>query len=261
MRVTIIGTGNLAWHMAVVLEEAGCTIDQIYGRSLDNAKIVAKQAYGANITNELDFRKSKAELFFLCVSDQAFPAILEVLELPKYAGLVHCSGTTDLLVLENFIEKYGDSSMEVGVFYPLMTLKKGKNQDFNEVPLCIESNSPAFETKLVSLAQKISKVVYEVNSKERLVLHLGAVLSNNFVNHLLALTQELLDEHDLEFDLLFPIIKKTFAQAVSGANLHELQTGPALRNDSKTMLKHEKLLAKSEKILAVYEALSNSIKK
>jgi predicted short-subunit dehydrogenase-like oxidoreductase (DUF2520 family) len=259
MKVAIIGTGNLAWHLTGVLEEAGCSIELIYGRDIAAAKLIAKQAYAPKVTNRLDFENVKAELFFLCVSDAALEDILDQIVLPDGVGLVHCSGTSSIQLLENYAENQLEIDVNTGVFYPLMTLKKNVFQDFQGVPICIEATSSSFEDRLVHLAQQISKIVYSVTSKERLILHMAAVFSNNFVNHLLAVTQNILEKHDLDLQLILPILEKTFDQAVNGKNLAQLQTGPASRNDVATMKKHLTILDSNPEWQNMYKSISKSI--
>ena len=108
------------------------------------------------------------------------------------------------------------------------------------------------------LATSISENVYHIDSEQRKKLHLAAVFVNNFTNYLYGIGEELCLEEGLSFDLLKPLIMET-ADKVQTMSPHEAQTGPARRNDIKSMEEHLKLLSKKEHI-TLYKLLSQAIK-
>lgn len=63
----------------------------------------------------------------------------------------------------------------------------------------------------------------------------------------------------MEFDILKPLILET-ANKVQSISPYLAQTGPAKRNDKKTIKKHLKLL-ENEQHEAIYKLLTASIKK
>ena len=68
----------------------------------------------------------------------------------------------------------------------------------------------------------------------------------------------LLQQHDLDFNLLRPLILET-AEKVQEHLPADVQTGPAIRNDEKTMVAHLQLLAGNPDLQRVYEQLSHLI--
>ncbi|MCY1559553.1 hypothetical protein D9M68_966030 [compost metagenome] len=98
-----------------------------------------------------------------------------------------------------------------------------------------------------------------MNSERRKILHLAAVFACNFTNHLYTLSAQLLEENELDFDLLRPLILET-AEKVQLHNPMEVQTGPAIRGDEKTLTKHNELLVNKPQLLKLYQILSDSIK-
>lgn len=79
---------------------------------------------------------------------------------------------------------------------------------------------------------------------------------NNFPNHLYVLADSLLKKNNLPFEIFSPLMFSTVESGVK--NPKASQTGPAKRNDKKTMSAHLKLLPdKNYRIL--YKLLSNSI--
>ena len=90
-------------------------------------------------------------------------------------------------------------------------------------------------------------------------MHLTAVLSNNFTNHLFAVSEKLCEEQNLPFSLLLPIIQQTVSR-LSNTTAYTQQTGPAKRNDGIVLQNHVNMLEKHPEWQKLYEVLSESIK-
>jgi len=108
------------------------------------------------------------------------------------------------------------------------------------------------------LANSISKNVFIIDSEQRKQLHIAAVFTNNFVNHLYKIGFDICKEHNIPFETLHPLILET-AQKIVHTNPVNIQTGPARRNDLKTIDTHLKLLAGEQK--EIYQLLTQSIQK
>ena len=96
-------------------------------------------------------------------------------------------------------------------------------------------------------------------SEKRCYLHLAAVFANNFSNHMFALASEVLDDENIPFDVLKPLITETVAKVME-MNPQEAQTGPAVRFDESIIKKHNGLI-KSDLTKEIYNLLSKSIHK
>jgi len=251
MKVTLIGAGNVASHVAPALEGAGHIVNEIYSRSA-SAEQIAKNLYNPMLSESLDFSESDSDLFIICVSDDAIQSISEEIVLPDNCLIVHTSGSIPMDVLEL------TASNSIGVFYPLQTFSKNRKISFSEVPILIEANSPEGSALLQKLGSSLSKRVEEVDSKKRLQLHLAAVFVNNFVNHLLAVGNEITTQNDLDFGLLEPLLKETVDKALEIGALNS-QTGPAIREDATTMERHVELLSENENHERLYRIISQSI--
>ncbi|MFC0185286.1 Predicted oxidoreductase, contains short-chain dehydrogenase (SDR) and DUF2520 domains [Pseudarcicella hirudinis] len=259
MKISFIGSGNVAWHLSWALDNAGHAVQEVYSRDIKNAKELARRLYNAKVQKDLNFAESLAEVFFLCVSDDAIEEVLQQLVLPENAKVIHTSGTKSLSVLDKYANVFSDVPVEIGVFYPLQTFSKSFSIDFSQIPICVEAENEIVENLLITLAQDISDVVYEVNSEERKVLHVGAVFACNFTNHLLGLAQEMLKDNDLDFKLLQPLIKETFKKALFSENIFEVQTGPARRGDQQIIQQHLQLLNNQPNLLEIYKVVTKSI--
>jgi len=249
MRITIIGSGNVATHLSAAFKNAGHRIVQVYSRSMHNAALLAYHV-NAGAIDDLTQINPETDLFLIAVNDDAIAPVVK--ELAKYQKLtVHTSGATDLLTISASIQK-------AGVFYPLQTLSKTKEVEFLTVPVCIEGSDDAVTRELEQLAQTISNHVYRINSDQRKVLHLAAVFACNFPNYLYGVAQQLLEQQNMEFDMLRPLILET-AQKVQNHLPADVQTGPAVRNDENTMDAHLKLLDEEPVLKELYKLLSQGI--
>jgi predicted short-subunit dehydrogenase-like oxidoreductase (DUF2520 family) len=259
MNISIIGTGNMAWHLARVFEKQEIRINEIYGREISKAIILADDLYDAQATDELDFSESESDVFIICVSDDAIEEVCSKIILPENATLVHTSGSRPMEVIIKTLEIYHDLKVNAGVFYPIMTFTKGRNLDFDEIPICIEAENSETQDKLVELGKTISREIYLLNSSERATLHLSAVFSCNFTNHLLALSKAILEAEELDFELLKPLITETFKKAMAANHPADVQTGPAIRRDEEVLKKQTDYLADDEDLARVYKVISSSI--
>lgn len=260
MKISFIGAGNVAWHLAVALESAGNPVQEVWSRQAQNSRRLVSTLYDARVKPDANFAESPSELFVLSVPDDAIEEVVAQLVLPENAILVHTSGTKSLHTLRQLVDIYSDVAVRTGVFYPLQTFSKATGElDFREIPLCIEASDPETESLLVELAQGLSNIVYLVSSRERKALHVAAVFACNFTNYLLGIAKDVMAGEDLDFDLLKPLIRETFRKALAADHPAEVQTGPARRGDLNTLSAHLDYLADKPDILQLYQLLSNGI--
>ena len=163
--------------------------------------------------------------------------------------MVHTSGSVGIHDI--------DKKHRRGVFYPLQTFSKETEVDFGQVPLCVEAIQKADLKRLKLLAEAIGSTPHRVNSEQRAALHLAAVYVNNFTNQIYRIAHEITESKSADFNILKPLIKET-ARKLDDLSPYMAQTGPAKRNDKKTIKKHLKLL-ESEHHKAIYELLTKSI--
>ena len=249
MRITIIGSGNVATHLSAAFKNAGHIIVQIYSRTMQNAALLAYHVK-AQPVDDLAEISADTDIFVIAVKDDAIGIIAEKLA-PHNKLIVHTSGAAGLYVLSAFTDN-------AGVFYPLQTFSKTKEVEFLQVPLCIEGVDKNITTQLLNLARSVSNNVYEVDTQQRKILHLAAVFACNFPNYLYTVAQQLLADEDLDFNMLRPLILET-AQKVQNRFPAVVQTGPAVRNDTTTMNFHLQLLEGRDELKEIYALLSQGI--
>lgn len=251
-KIAILGAGNVAWHLAPALEDAGHEITEIYARDLGKAQEITERVYSAEPKDDLDFSESKAQIFILAVKDSAIPEVAYSVILPENSILVHTSGTMSLDILG-----YSSASY-TGIFYPLQSFTKGKKIELDEVPFLLEAEDEETLQKLKKLAKSLSPLVYTVQSKDRKAVHIAAVFASNFTNHMIRIAEEIMRRQGLDFEMLKPVIIETISKSLQlGAK--KAQTGPAIREDYETLEDHHRFLNYNEQVAEIYRLISQDI--
>ncbi|PVY44040.1 Rossmann-like and DUF2520 domain-containing protein [Pontibacter virosus] len=253
MKTTLIGSGNIAWHLGKALQRAGHEIVAVYSLTAAHREELAEVLPPAKAVDSLDLRATGAELFVIAVPDAAIASVAATVQVPNGAMIVHTSGSQPLAVLQ------GIAGARPGVFYPLQTFSKFKPVDFSTIPILLEAEDEQTLQALQEVASTISKEVHQVDSHKRKQLHLAAVFACNFTNHLLGISRQLLQEAALPDTLLQPLIQETIAKAMQ-SHPFQVQTGPAVRHDQNVIEEHLRLLQDQPLYQQVYQLLTQSIK-
>ncbi len=273
MKTIFIGAGNVALHLAFLFsKKQDLKITHIWSRNRENAEILKQKLNDKNIeiyhsVEQLDFSKTDADLAILSIADGAFEPVLSKLILPKNCILVHTSGAQPMEMLKLANQNVlGEKIEKIGVFYPLQTFSKAKEVDFASIPFCIEANEKEIEEKLTSLAKQFSEKVFQVSSKDRSILHVAAVFACNFSNYLWTISEQILKEKNLPFDMLKPLLEETLQKALE-INPSNAQTGPAIRKDEKIIEKHLEMIEEmnlsdsNPHFTQIYKLMTESIQK
>ncbi len=252
IKVSFIGSGNLAWHLAPALDNAGFTVKEVYSRNPRHAEALTGRLYQAEVKATLDFSTSGSSVFIIATSDDAIEEVATEIILPDEAFLLHTSGSQPLRVLEFA------AIDNIGSFYPLQTFSKNKRVDFKIIPIFLESNNEETEKTMMTLANAISNQVQKIGSEERKALHVAAVFASNFANHMLTLSKEILKKNNLSFDLLKPLINETIIKGLT-IGPENAQTGPAMRSDLEILDNHLEFLQDNENLAEIYKVISQNI--
>lgn len=246
--IVFIGAGNLASSLAPALKRVGCTILQVYSRTKEAADLLVEQTAAEPIT---DFKhlSPAADVYIYALADEIYNTI------PAFtckADSVHLltAGSVPLTALS--------ATSHRGVLYPFQTFSKAKPvTDFASIPIMIEGEDTKALSVARSLADSISRKVYETTAETRLRLHLAGVFANNFSNCMYALAEEQLRIANLPFDILLPLIEETAAK-VHTLSPRQAQTGPASRRDYEVMQRQLHLLETDEQ-RKIYSLISDNI--
>ncbi|KFC24480.1 Rossmann-like and DUF2520 domain-containing protein [Chryseobacterium sp. FH1] len=246
MKTVIIGSGNVAYHLAKAFTQNNIKVHQIYGRNeIELSKI--SNEFNIPYSNE---NLEEAELYIIAVSDSSVEKVSELIK-NENALVAHTSGSLPKEILKGNYRKAS--------FYPLQTFSKTKNLDYSKIPFFIEADNQIDEKSLFELASIISNNVEISTYEKRKYIHLTAVFACNFVNHLFARAKEISDSQDLDFNYFIPLINET-VEKIHHLDPKLAQTGPAVRGDERVLKLHEELI-KNEEELNIYKTLNESIKK
>jgi predicted short-subunit dehydrogenase-like oxidoreductase (DUF2520 family) len=242
IKVILLGSGNVATHLFQAFSKAnGIELVQVFSRTISKDFPETLQTS--------DYKEiNAADVYIICVSDSAISSVSSQLSFENRL-VVHTSGSTDINVL--------DSKNRKGVFYPLQTFTKNKSVDFSQIPICIETEVPTDFEIIEKLAKSVSNSVYLINGNQRKALHVSAVFVCNFTNHLYTIGNTICVENNIPFEILQPLIEET-AKKIKSLAPSEAQTGPAVRNDQKTIQKHIDFLT-NENQKEIYKILTKSI--
>ncbi len=248
LRVAIIGTGNVAWHFCRIFQMEGHTIAGVFSRNAENARHFAIENNTATI-DELENIPSDVQLVVLAVSDEAISEVSA--KIKTEALVIHTSGTTPLSALSN---------TRTGVVWAIHSMRKGIPSSYKQTPFIIETKNESDKSIIYQAFHSFEKNIYYANSEQRLRIHLAAVVANNFVNHLFTISEKLVNDSGITFDIIKPMIDAHVEGIHNTSPLH-LQTGPAIRNDKTTINQHLELLHSQPELMNLYQMLTDSIQK
>ena len=244
-KIIIIGSGNVATHLIKAFSNnETADLIQVFTRKKENLyPFIASE----KIIDDLSDLK-EADLYIIAVSDDAIENIYNQISIENKL-IVHTSGS--------FNSKSVSSKNRKGVFYPLQTFSKNNKVDFKTIPICIEAGNENDYQILEKIAHSISDKVYKIDFNQRQALHVAAVFVNNFVNHLYQIGNAICDKNQIDFEILKPLIKET-ASKINQLSPKEAQTGPAKRQDFKTIERHLDFIS-DENQKNIYQLLTQSI--
>ncbi len=245
--VVLLGAGNVATHLYKAFTKAeNVSVTQWYNRSINS---IASYANDVEVTDNLSQLK-EADIYIMAVSDDSIETLSQ--DLPFTNRLIaHTSGSVAMHDL--------DKKNEIAVFYPLQTFSKDAEIDFTEVPICVEVYQKQNLKLLRDLAKAVGCKSHKISTEQRQTLHLAAVFVNNFTNQLYRVGHEICETKNIEFEILKPLILET-AKKIQSMSPFMAQTGPAKRNDKRTIKRHLKLI-EDEQHESIYKLLTASIKK
>jgi predicted short-subunit dehydrogenase-like oxidoreductase (DUF2520 family) len=250
MTFSIIGTGNIAYFFGnrLVTGRHHCT--GVYARDNEAARKLAETLLSDTYGSIEDIADSEADVCFLAVSDTAITKIAAQLSF-DHTVLAHTAGAVSIDDIE-------PAANDRAVLWPVYSILKNNPPDHRNIPCAWEASSDKASRYIQSIGHAITDVLFEAKYEQRKWLHLSAVISNNFINHLLAICEKICIENNLPFSVMEPIIEQTF-ERVKHASPGNLQTGPAIRHDSSTIGNQLALLNNHPEWQSIYKTITASI--
>jgi predicted short-subunit dehydrogenase-like oxidoreductase (DUF2520 family) len=249
MTFTIVGTGNMAWFITGRMIAAGHVCACVYGRDITKAQALAKHANTSNSYLIANGVNATADCCIIAVTDNAVNEVNPYLN--TNTTIIYTAGALDIHNFSQHTDK--------AVLWPIYSIVKDNLPSHRAIPCAWEASTAKAKDIALTVANAVTDILTEADSTQRTALHLAAVFSNNFSNHLFAIAEQWCKEQNLQFELLRPIINQT-VERLQTTSPHSLQTGPAKRGDDITIDKHIDLLAQHTDWQNVYKALTESIK-
>lgn len=248
MKISIIGSGNVATVLGRLLKHKNFIIEQIVSRNKAHAEKLA-QELNADAVENIQNLSDKSDVYIIAVNDDEIETVSNQLNEGEKI-IVHTCGSASMNLLKN-------SSKNFGVLYPLQSLRK-EIPYLPAIPFLIDANNDYSKEIILELAKSISNSITEANDEQRMQYHLAAVITSNFTNHLLSLTDEYCSVNNIQFSQLLPLMQE-IVNRVRMFHPAEMQTGPAIRSDISTLEKHLVLLKNFSQLKNIYEVMSGSI--
>ena len=250
--IAVLGFGNLAFHLVRALNAIPGLHVTVYVRDKSKHKKWIEQLPELIFVDQIEQLPVSAKYCFCAVSDDQIKKVCSELPEPflKSTTLLHCSGVLPANLLSELTNNRG-------LFYPLNSFTKDHAFSWESVPVFIDSPDAKVRKELWDLALQLGGRPVKNKDSDRAVLHLAAVMVNNFTNHLFSKADDVLTQHHIPFDYLLPLIKTTVAK-LDHLKPKNAQTGPALRGDEKTISKHLQLID-DPALRELYLQLSKSI--
>jgi predicted short-subunit dehydrogenase-like oxidoreductase (DUF2520 family) len=249
MKFSIIGTGNIAWFLGKRLVAAGHACAGVFGRDVNKARELASMLSANTIDDLTAVKDGLADVCILAVSDTSIPEIATQLPLSN-TTLIHTAGAVPITALPN--------AAHAGVLWPVYSISRTHLPDHRNIPCAWEASSAMAEEHILTIGSAVTDNLFHAAYEQRKWLHLSAVISNNFINHLLSVCEQICKDNQLPFSVLQPIIEQTF-ERIQHTSPSSLQTGPAARNDRSTIDRQLALLAERPEWRDIYEAITRSI--
>ena len=244
LKIGVVGLGNVGWNLVQRLDAKGYEVQQIVAKKNEHRQKLAKSLEADLIKSVSDLDK-KLDLIFLCIPDDQ---LLETAALiHSNAALIHCSGSTPRL-----------KAKLSGVLYPFQTFTKFFAAEWKGVPVFIESNDKVLRNRLLKIANDLTGNAKEVSFEQRQAIHMSGVFGANFVNHILYMAKSILDEKNIDFSVLEPLLEETTRKAFEHSPAGS-QTGPARRGDIIMISKHLELLKTHGNLTKYYRLFSDDI--
>jgi predicted short-subunit dehydrogenase-like oxidoreductase (DUF2520 family) len=263
--VAIVGAGSLATFLALALHYAGFTITEIVAR--DSAKSLRRaRTLAAKVGAEPVTARSAAldaALLWLCVPDReirnAASALADRLSAStaqklKLRYALHSSGA----LLSRELEALQKAGAKVASVHPLMTFVAGAHPSLAGVPFALEGDAAA-----TRIARRVIRAIggesFSLPASRKAAYHAWATLTSPLLLAFLVTLEEAgraagLTRQDARRKSL-PIIRQTLANYTRLGPAQSF-SGPLVRGDAETVVKHLQALKKHPGARQVYIALA-----
>ena len=246
----IIGTGRWGSWLARRLAAKKFKVVSVCNRNQNSAVALAKEIGSTAISiDDLCEEDLSNSVVWLGVPDDSIyqlHTMLSGIQKPPRA-IVHASGSAKLV----------DQGCLSAALWPVQSITKNQEPIWKQLQFVYQCEDSAFAKTLAGWAKKIAGLSPKqvTSDQDRKLLHLGAVMTQNFSNSMFQDIESTLREHKLDFRLLLPLMH-TYLNKLESISPENLQTGPAIRGDIATVNAHLSLLQNSPQTQELYRLFS-----
>jgi len=259
-KVAIIGAGRLGTALAERLAEAGYVVSEIVtrnnSRSLARARRLARKL-GARVAG-LQAAALDAGIIWFCVPDSQIAAAATDLSGQNWKGKValHSSGVLSSDELEVLRER----GTRVASVHPLMTFVKKSQPDLHGVPFAVEGDAVAVR-RAKKMVSDLGGNSFRIRKQNKIAYHAFATMICPLLVSLLAAAEKAAALAGISPSVarrrMMPILKQTLSNYKKLGPASSF-SGPIVRGDAATIVRHLESLQSIDDVESVYVALAGA---
>lgn len=257
MKIGFIGAGKVGFSLGKYFVSNGIFVTGYYSMSPKSAKSAAEFTNSRMYNSLTDILKD-SDTLFITVPDDAIGTVWEYMKNldVKNKKICHCSGSISSAAFFDAENK----GAYVYSIHPLCAVSDRYNSwhDLKNAVFTIEG-SRQYLTQMQNLFTELGNTVAVIDTADKALYHVGAVMASNLVIALLAMGKDILKQYGFSEETaqkaILPLFKVNTDNIVKYGLTNAL-TGPIERNDIKTVKRHLENLSKDFNQAQIYRLLS-----
>lgn len=257
MKIGFIGAGKVGFSLGKYFVSNGIFVTGYYSMSPKSAKSAAEFTNSRMYNSLTDILKD-SDTLFITVPDDAIGTVWEYMKNldVKNKKICHCSGSISSAAFFDAENK----GAYVYSIHPLCAVSDRYNSwhDLKNAVFTIEG-SRQYLTQMQNLFTELGNTVAVIDTADKALYHVGAVMASNLVIALLAMGKDILKQcgfsEKTAQKAILPLFKVNTDNIVKYGLTNAL-TGPIERNDIKTVKRHLENLSKDFNQAQIYRLLS-----
>lgn len=242
MKITILGAGRVGQAVGFLAARAGHSIVDVVCRSRRSARRAASFIGSGRPFAAGGGKLGPTDLVLISTPDDQISSasrlILESMPAVGRPVVLHTSGALSSLDLADLRA----AGLSVGSIHPLQSIQSGRLgvRLLRGSYFCVEGDGKAARVAR-RLVKDLGGKVFSVPSEKRALYHAAAVLASGCLVGLLSMSKELFRECGADDRALMSLVDGVMRN-INEVGVEEALTGPVVRGDFGTILKHVEAL-------------------
>ena len=261
-KIGIIGAGALGGSLAIALNSLGYQVPVIFSRSINSANYLSSKLNSSKSAISYQEVSDKCDVIFITTPDKNIKEISDLILWKSDQIILHCSGVSDLDVLNN-PKKKGASVGSMHPLYPFSDMNLG-SKNLKNVTFGIDGDDKAI-LYIKKILTDLESIPIEINSDFRALYHLSGVMAGNLLLGLGSAISDIWEKIGLDRSIgsksLIPMMINS-CENILKLGIPNSMAGPYVRGDVQTIKMHLEALKKNHsELLPLYiELAKTSIK-